>query len=173
MLLCDQFKFVVLVSDGPESLLKFRVVSDLPCGTEVGISCHRTYLDRAGALTLWLGHGQRHTLAKLADGTQGCTGAVNVDETDRQAAAWFQRSNSGATPAGISTPVSLLFTITATVGAPQSLSEFGEANANLDGRRVTNHAGIRIVQVSRDFSLPLAKILQPAVQPAIGLNAAN
>jgi hypothetical protein len=166
MIACNLFEVNLSVSGEENPIVDYLFYTDLPAGTQVILSCQRTYLDLRGSLSLWVGYNERLTVVpSVQDGYCGCRGRIDVVASDKKASDLFKQINSNSPP-GISTPVSEMFTIVLTVGGRQRLKEFGRNNSELSGNLVSDRGGIKVVEVSREIRIPMKSAFQPTISPS-------
>ncbi len=162
MVVCNLFEVILSVSGNENPIVDYLIYTDLPAGTQVLMSCRRTYRDRHANDSLWIGESERLTLvSQVQDGYCGWRGKINVETSDKKALEHFRQLNSVYSPSGISTPVSETLTITFMVGGRQRLKEFGGANnAELSGDFVSDCGGIKVVEDSRSVRIPMKSTFQ-------------
>ena len=165
MVTCNVFELILTVIGGDRPSVEYSLHTDLPAGTQVILSCERTYEDKRGSLSVWGGYDEMlNLMSSVQNGFSGYRGVIDVVESDKQALDLFRQINRCLTPSGIKSPIGDIFTVRLTVGARQRLREFGKYNAKLSGLMVFDSGGINVIRVSRDFLLPMS----PEFQPVIG-----
>ena len=106
MVVCNLFEVILSVSGNENPIVDYLIYTDLPAGTQVLMSCRRTYRDRHANDSLWIGESERLTLvSQVQDGYCGWRGKINVETSDKKALEHFRQLNSVYSPSGISTPV--------------------------------------------------------------------
>jgi hypothetical protein len=156
MVTCDFFEIDANVSDGHNPVIEYKLYTDLPAGTQVILSCQRTFQDMRGELSLWIGHNERLiVMASVLGSYNCCRGQVDVVASDKKALALFKEINQSFSP-GVKSPVSDTFTLVLTVGARQRLRQFGNKNADMSGQMVSYVGGINIVEIAK----PLQSVAQ-------------
>ena len=159
MMVCNLFEVDVNVSGGDNAIVDFVIRTDLPAGTQVIYSTHRTYLDTAGESSVWVGQNDRLIVSEAGE----CRGRIDMSASDIKAAEHYRRINSGYSKSGISTPVSDTVELEFVVGGRQRLREFGRNNSELSGTLVSDRGGIKVVEAVRELRIPMKSTLQPTM----------
>lgn len=159
MIVCNLFEVDVTVIGGDNPIVDFVIRTDLPAGTQVIYSTHRTYLDSAGEASVWVGQNDRLTISEAGE----CRGRIDMFASDKKAAEHYRQINSGYSKTGISTPVSDTVELEFVVGGRQRLREFGRNNSELSGTLVTDRGGIKVVEAVRELRIPMKSTLQPTM----------
>ena len=161
MVTCDVFEAELRARDQSPQVVEYLLYSDLPAGTQVVLSCQRTFYDMAGKLSIWPGWGDTLIIDPSIYGDfNGIRGTIDVGESDAEAFELFKDINRSC-GRGIRSRVSDELTIIFTVGARQRLRIFGKNNCNLDGQMVHQHGGINIVEIECKIVVPMQDEFQP------------
>lgn len=162
MVKCDLFEVKLAVeNEGDKPYLVWSFYTDLPAGTQIILTCNRTFLDMQGDKCLWTGHNERIEVEPKAHGDyNGAGGRIDVNASDKKALELFNQINAGFSP-GIKTPVSDELTLGFTAGARQRVRAFGRNNSELSGQMVTTTGGINVVEMKKSVLIPMQKELQP------------
>ena len=165
MVTCNVFELTLSVIGGDRPRVEYSLHTDLPVGTQVIISCDRTFEDKRGSLRVWVGYNETlNLMPSLQNGFSEYRGIIDVVESDKQAFDLFRKiRNSSFPPPGNKTPISDIFTVILTVGARQRLREFGKYNANLSGLMVSEWGVVNVIEVRRDNFLPMSPDFQPVI----------
>lgn len=158
MVVCDLFEVCVHVSGDESPIIDFVIRTDLPVGTQILLSCRRTYRDSRGEESLWVGQSERVTVSERGE----CRGRIDIASSDMSASEHYRQINAGHSPPGISSSVSDTVTLTFVVGGRQRVSDFGRNNSELSGSLVVKRGGIKIVEAVRELRIPMTPALQPS-----------
>lgn len=164
MVECNLCELAVdLVEQDGTQLIRYFFYTDLPVGTRVILSCHRTYTNVQGEQCVWLGYGEAVLTKPSANGSySGAEGLIDVAVSDRLACERFNQTRSTFSP-GIASAVSSVLTVVLTVGARQPRKDFGRNNINLSGRMVHSRGELNVVNVFKKIEVPLSNEFQPVI----------
>lgn len=157
MVVCNLFSVDAHVLDDRTRVVQVVIRTDLPSGTQIIYSVDRTYLDKKGELSLWVGQGDRI----VVDRSNECHLDIDIDASDEMALDYFRQLNSGSFPSGNISPVSDTVDISFVVGARQRLKEFGRNNSELTGMVVREAGSVKIVESRHQFCIPMEQKFQP------------
>ncbi len=161
MIECSIFDVKIEVVGNPKRVIKWKFFTDLPCGTNVIVSCKRIYQDYDGDDCVWSLENDTYIVEPTDSGDlSGAKSKFDVDKADKDAQKEFNESINQYS-SGIKTPVSNEIIIRFSVGGRQKLKAFGKQNKNLVGSMVSESGRVKVVLVESRVELPIKPEYQP------------